>query len=162
MSQWTHVIGSIQCSWTKEKAIELLGKPVLWNDAEKLGIKFGTPEWENYYDNVWAKAFENNRKGVGIPMGSEGSIDWYFSNTADDAIGEGSIISIEGDLRDFGGDAGIKLIIDWFVRAASESRFATLTIKDEFSEEYVNVIVDWHGVFISKVDKESKANDDSM
>jgi len=151
MSQWTHMVGAIQCHWTEEEAIERLGKPVLWNDTKKRGIKYGTPEWSDYYENVWSAAFDKFEKGEGIPMGSEGSVDWYFSKTNDDpsCLGMGGMIAIQGDLRDFGGDYDIKKTIDWFVRAAKGARFATLTIKDEWSTKYINVTISWGTVIIT-------------
>ena len=149
MSQWTHVIGTIQCSWTEEDAIELLGKPVLWSDTDDL--EYGTPEYDSYYENVWRPAFDNFAKGKGIPMGSEGSVDWYFVKTKDqNCLGEGSLIAIQGDLRDFGGEKDIQGIIDWFVNAAKHARFATLIIKDEYSDEYVHIVADWGHIMIAK------------
>jgi len=144
MSQWTHVVGSIQCSWSKDKATEFLGKPVLWNDHEDL--EYGTPEFEDYFKNVWDKAFDDSEAGTGIPMGSEGSIDWHFIDvpSQEHTLGEGSMIAIEGDLRDFGGEHDIQIIINWFKRAAKKARFATLTIKDEYSDEYITLTYDWN------------------
>lgn len=151
MSQWTHMVGTIQCSWSKEQAEEYLGKPVLWEDCKKLGIKYGTPEYEDYMENVWCKAFKNWEEGKGIPMGSEGSVDWYFNETVDEnCIGMGSIIAIQGDLRDFGGEEEIKMVTQWFINAAIHARFAILVIRDEYSDEFVYVCVDWGHVMISK------------
>lgn len=147
MSQWTHVVGSIQCSWTKDMATEFLGKPVLWDDHK--AFKYGTPEFEDYFKNVWEKAFDDSEAGTGIPMGSEGSIDWHFihNESKEHTVGEGTMIAIEGDLRDFGGDKDIQTIINWFERAAKKARFATLTIKDEWSEEYITFTYSWgHGI----------------
>ena len=151
MSQWTHMVGVIQCSWTKEEAEKLLGKPVLWDDHYKLGLKYGTPEYKDYMDNVWGKAFTDWEDGHGIPMGSEGSVDWYFTKTVDEnCIGMGSIIAIQGDLRDFGGTYDIEQTIQWFVNAAKEARFASLVIKDEWSDEYIYIVADWGHIMISK------------
>ena len=156
MSQWTHVIGSIQCCWSKKEALEKLGKPVLWDDCEKLGIKYGTPEFEDYSENVWRKAFKDNEKGEGIPMGSEGSIDWYFVNTAnEDALGEGTLIAIQGDLRDFGGKKDIQVIINWFEKATEHARFATLTIKDDDSPKYITLISDWGEFIITEEEQQN-------
>lgn len=158
MSQWTHMVGTIQCSWSKEQAEEYLGKPVLWEDWS--GIEFDTPEWKDYYENVWSAAFDKFENGEGIPMGSEGSVDWYFSETNDDpsCLGMGGIIAIQGDLRDFGGEPDIKKAIDWFVRAAKWARFATLTIKDEWSTKYIHVIVDWGHIIIAEIKEDEYEN----
>ena len=154
MSQWTHVVGSIQCSWDKKQAIEKLGKPVLWQDADK--FEYGTPEYKDYYENVWKKAFQDNKEGKGIPMGSEGSIDWYFIKTNQEhCLGEGTLISIQGDLRDFGGDEEVDLIVNWFEKATEDARFATLTIKDEYSPNYITIITYWGKCYVLK------QNDDS-
>lgn len=143
MSQWTHVVGSITCSWTKEEAIEKLGKPVLWDDHRV--FKYGTPEYEDYMKNIWEKAFDDSEKGVGIPMGSEGSIEWYFVEAPinEHTLGEGSMVAIEGDLRDFGGEADIQIIINWFKKAVKDARFATLTIRDEYKDEYITLVHEW-------------------
>ena len=149
MSQWTHVVGAIQCSWTEEEAVEKLGKPVLWDDTNRLGLKWGTPEYKDYSENVWKKAFEDNDKGEGIPMGSEGSLDWYFVQTKDkDVIGEGSLIAIQGDLRDFGSEKEVNFIIEWFKRATKKVRFATLTIQDDWSDEFITITSTWGDVSI--------------
>lgn len=156
MSQWTHIVGAIQCSWTEEEAIEKLGKPVLWDDGKAL---FGTSEWDGYYQNVWCKAFDDSAAGVGIPMGSEGSINWKYVSTDEWYAGAGTLIAIEGDLRDFGGENDINLIINWFTRAAKKARFATLTIKDEWLDEYITVICDlWGTVTVIKHTGENDEN----
>lgn len=147
MSQWTHVVGTIQCSWDEATAIEQLGKPVLWDDHRV--FKYGTPEYEDYMENVWKKAFDDNEKGIGIPMGSEGSLDWYFVQTKDEnVLGEGSLIAIQGDLRDYGGETEVQYIIDWFIKAVGKARFATLTINDDYSDEYVTVTINWGDICI--------------
>lgn len=153
MSQWTHVVGAIQCSWTKEEAIEFLGKPVLWEDLKKLDLKYGTPEFEDYINNVWKKAFEANEMGFGIPMGSEGSIDWHFIETETNALGEGTMIAIEGDLRDFGGDEEVQFIIDWFSKATKKARFATLVVRDDWSDQYISVVSCWGNITITKYEE---------
>lgn len=161
MSQWTHIVGAIQCHWDKETAIKRLGKPVLWDDAKRMGIKYDTPEYEDYYENTWAKAFQDNRDGCGIPMGSEGSIDWYFTKTDEDYLGKGGMIAIQGDLRDYGGDKKIQFIVDWFIRATEDVRFATLTIRDEYTTEFVQVIVDWGHVIVARIPGEPAEEEES-
>ena len=158
MSRWTHVIGSIQCGWQKDMATEFLGKPVLWDDHEDL--EYGTPEYEDYFKNVWEKAFDDSDAGTGIPMGSEGSIDWHFIDvpSQEHTLGEGSMIAIEGDLRDFGGDKDIQTIINWFARVAKEARFATLTIKDEWSHEFITLTYYWGTMLETRYKDNEKEN----
>lgn len=145
MSQWTHFLGTVQCCGTEEEVEKAFGKPVLWNDISKLGYQCGTPEYDDYYKNVWYQAFKDFRLGRGIPMGSEGSVKWKFSDTHnidyDDgedytAMGEGSLIAIEGDLRDFGDEDDIQKSIDWFVKGcnAIRARLATLYINAEWGD----------------------------
>lgn len=155
MSRWTHVVGCIQCSWDYEKAEKCLGRPVLWDDHNKLGLKWDTPEYEDYFENVWKKAFEDNKKGEGIPMGSEGSLDWYFVQTKDEhVLGEGSLIAIQGDLRDYGWEDEVEYIIKWFKRAAFQSRFATLTINDEWSDNFITITITFGIVNVYKSPKD--------
>ena len=157
MSRWTHVVGCIQCDWDYEEAEKRLGRPVLWGDTDELGLQWGTPAYEDYSKNVWEKAFEDNEKGEGIPMGSEGSLDWYFVQTKDGHVfGEGTLIAIEGDLRDYGSESEVEYIIKWFKRAAFQSRFATLTIEDEWSDDYITVRINFNIVNISKYSKKGE------
>ena len=143
MSQWTHVIGTIQYCYKKPEDLEkILGKPVLWKDALK--FKYGSPEQEDFHQNVWCKAFDDNEKGRGIPMGSEGSLEWYFVDTSEaneNVLGEGSLIVIEGDLRDYGGKTEVNYIIKWFTNVLKElsAREGILKIRDEWSPEIIIV-----------------------
>lgn len=147
MSQWTHAIGTIQCrTCTKEEVERIMGKPVLWNDH--LDIKYGTPKWEDYHKNVWCRAFEENEKGRGIPMGSEGSMEWYLVDTSknnENVAGEGTLIAIEGDLRDYGGEAEVQYIIQWFRKAVDElgGREAILKIHDEWTPYSLVIMYNW-------------------
>jgi len=156
MSQWTHVIGTIQCDKEDKFVVKALGKPVLWSDSDEL--EYGTPEYEDYDENVWKKAFEENRKGRGIPMGSEGSINYKITSTLEenDYAGEGTLVAIEGDLRDYGGEKDVDFIIDWFTRGARElhARAAVLSIDDEWSDQFVVVYWDFGRVRVNYFPKE--------
>jgi len=144
MSQWTHAIGTIQYSYRKPEELEkILGKPILWKDG--LQFKYRSPEWEDFHQNVWCKAFDDNEKGCGIPMGSEGSLEWYFVDTSEaneNVLGEGSLIAIEGDLRDYGGETEVNHIIKWFTNALVElgAREGILKIRDDWSSETIIVM----------------------
>lgn len=145
MSQWTHFLGTIQCSRSREAVEAALGKPVLWGDDDHL--EYGTPEYEEWYENTWTAAFRNFGRG-GIPMGSEGSVNWHFTKTGNGeytAIGEGSLVAIEGDLRDFGEEeSDITNSINWFLKACEtlHARTAVLRIEVECGKT-VLVEYDW-------------------
>ena len=146
MSQWTHFIGTIQYNGNYDDALKALGKPILWNDAKQL--EYGTPQYKDYYTNVWRAAFKNFEAGQGIPMGSEGSINWKFSDTSvenENVLGEGALIAIEGDLRDFGeNDDEINRSIAWFEKACQQlyARDAVLKIDVEFGPV---LVIEWDG-----------------
>lgn len=144
MSQWTHVIGTIQCSKEDDLVVKALGKPALWSDE----IDYET----------WKNAFEENRKGRGIPMGSEGSIHYKVIDTSEknDYVGEGTLVAIEGDLRDYGGEKDIDFIIDWFTKGAQklDARAAVLSIDDEWSDQFVVVYWDFGRVRVNYFPKE--------
>lgn len=126
MSIWTHVIGTIQCEpSTKDKLVAALGTP--W--------KFGHLN-------------ETRFVGPHVPEGSEGSIQWtasHHGNSKWRVVGEGTVIAIEGDLRDYGDDIrDIKEVVDWFTHGceALDARAGLLSISVEFGPQLV-IKWDW-------------------
>ena len=91
-------------------------------------------------------------------MGSEGSINYKITSTLEenDYAGEGTLVAIEGDLRDYGGEKDVDFIIDWFVRGARElhARAAVLSIDDEWSDQFVVVYWDFGRVRVNYFPKE--------
>lgn len=121
MSFWTHFIGTMQfCARSYEDVEAVLGKPTLFEDVWRWD------DWEDRTEEeidrrqneLWVPAFEAWRNGTGMPMGSEGSINWRYVDTSrenDKVLGEGTLVAIEGDLRDFGDNIeDIKKSILWF------------------------------------------------
>lgn len=121
MSFWTHFIGTMQfCAHSYEEVEAILGKPTLfedvwgWDDEEERTEE----EIHRRQKELWAPAFKAWRNGTGMPMGSEGSINWKYIDTSkenDRVLGEGTLVAIEGDLRDFGADIDeVKKSMLWF------------------------------------------------
>ena len=148
MSQWTHVIGVIQTSPVTQEAVEnAFGVPKTWKD-----MWYHT---ERYF----------RESPIEIPRGSEGSIVWHLQDTvqkvnendSQSVIGEGSIISIEGDLRDFGDcDEDVQQIAEWFINGCKKlncPRWATLSIEVEYGNSYI-IEVMWKKYIIYRVDRE--------
>ena len=146
MSQWTHVIGIVQTSpRSKEEIEDAFGVPCTWND-------------------LVTKAFLNHRVvDTKIPTGSEGSIDWRMVDTTEldpDGdpmliVGEGLLITFEGDLRNFGEiDEDVQEIARWFIEGCKkiEPRWATLSIDVEWGAKY-NINFKWDRWSISKIDR---------
>lgn len=149
MSQWTHVIGVIQLRPVKQEAVEnALGVPKTWNDMIN--------RTERYYRHA--------ESSIRIPAGSEGTITWHLQDTREEAeedehwhiADEGSLISIEGDLRDFGEDKeDVQQIAEWFINGCKKLggvRWATLSIEVEFGNSYI-IDVMWDQCVIQKVDR---------
>jgi len=148
MSQWTHVIGVVQLHpVTQEEVENAFGIPKTWHD-----MWHGTERF-----------FRHANSAVKIPAGSEGSVVWHLQDTTeksdeDDAwhvLGEGSIISIEGDLRDFGEtDEDVQEIAEWFIDGCKKlnPRWATLSIEVEFGNSYM-IDVMLNRYIIHKVDR---------
>jgi len=149
MSQWTHVIGVVQTHpVTQEEVEKAFGVPKTWNDMMN--------HTERYYRHV--------QSPVRIPTGSEGTIVWHLQDTVEKAdeddcwtiLGEGSLISIEGDLRDFGEcDEDVQEIAEWFINGCKKLdsvRWGTLSIEVEFGNSYI-VDVMWNRCIIQKVDR---------
>lgn len=121
MSFWTHFIGTMQfCSHSYEEVEAVLGKPTLfrdvwtWDENEERTIE----EINRRQEELWKPAFVAWREGTGMPMGSEGSINWKYVDTSkenENVFGEGTLVAIEGDLRDFGYDIeDIRKSLLWF------------------------------------------------
>lgn len=121
MSFWTHFIGTMQfCARSYEDVEAVLGKPTLfhdvwdWDDDEERTEE----EIDRRQEELWAPAFRAWRDGTGMPMGSEGSLNWKYIDTSkenDHVFGEGTLVAIEGDLRDFGCDIeDIRKSMLWF------------------------------------------------
>lgn len=147
MSQWTHVLGVVQLYPVKQERVEnAFGIPKTWKD-------------------MWHRTERYFRESpVKIPTGSEGSIVWYLQDTTEKTdegenwtvLGEGSIIFIEGDLRDFGEcDEDVQEIAEWFINGCKKlggPRWATLSIEVEYGNSYV-IDVTWDKYIIHKVDR---------
>lgn len=146
MSQWTHVIGVVQlCPVTQETVENAFGIPKTWKDM-----------WhhtERYF----------RESPVEIPTGSEGSIVWHLQDTRElvgeddqwNILGEGSLISIEGDLRHFGEcDEDVQEIAEWFINGCKKlgPRWATLSIEVEYGNSYM-IDVMWDQYIIHRVDR---------
>lgn len=120
MSFWTHFIGTMQfCSSSYEEVEAILGKPTLWPEFDyHLPKDEFMSQVEDFSNNIWMPAIEAWDNGTGMPMGSEGSINWKYSDTSKEnknVFGEGTLIAIEGDLRDFGADIeDIRKSMLWF------------------------------------------------
>ena len=121
MSFWTHFIGTMQFrSRSYEEVEAILGKPTLfrdvwtWDDDEERTEE----EIHRRQEELWKPAFVAWENGTGMPMGSEGSINWRYVDTSrenDHVFGEGTLVAIEGDLRDFGADIeDIRKSLLWF------------------------------------------------
>ena len=149
MSQWTHVVGVIQLDPVNQETVEnALGVPLTWNDMMNRTERF----------------FRHAKSAVEIPAGSEGTIVWYLQDTTEkkegdeswNVLGEGSIISIEGDLRNFGEcDEDVQEIAEWFINGCKKlvgPRWATLSIEVEFGNSYI-IDVMWDQCIIQKVDR---------
>lgn len=149
MSQWTHVVGVIQLDpVTQEEVENALGVPKTWNDMV----------------NRTKRYCRHLQSSVDIPTGSEGTIVWHLQDTTektkeDDSwniLGEGSIISIEGDLRNFGEyDEDVQEIAKWFIKGCKKlgsPRWATLSIEVEFGNSYI-IDVMWDRCIIQKFDR---------
>lgn len=141
MSFWTHFIGTMQfCTHSYEEVEAILGKPTLfedvwgWDDDEERTEE----EIHRRQNELWKPAFVAWRNGTGMPMGSEGSINWRYIDTSkenDRVFGEGTLVAIEGDLRDFGCDIeDIRKSMLWFRSKcfALGVRATTLRIQTEW------------------------------
>lgn len=156
MSCWTQVIGNIITSCSDYEKIEsIMGKPVEWPELD-----FDLPKDEfmrqlnDFQSNVWKPAFERYRTYEDqLPMGSEGSIDWRYVDTNDineRVAGKGTMIAIDGSLRDFGGEEDVRKTVKWFVRCCHElyARYAVLVISDDISSYKTTVIYNWGTAYI--------------
>lgn len=130
MSQWTHVIGTIQCGRVSDEEV-----------AKSLGTT-----WT--FEEMWNKTIQNKKFiGPKVPEGSEGSVQYNITRHNENeefrAIGEGTLIAIEGDLRDYGDDIrDVKELVDWFTQGCQflDARLAILSISIEFGPQ---LIIQW-------------------
>lgn len=90
MSQWTHIIGVIRFNYWAQNCwcSDTQGKPSCWNPESKI--------------DFLKKAFSSQK-----PRGSEGPIEINVANSK-----RGPIVTISGDLRDFGLPE-LKGVISW-------------------------------------------------
>ena len=162
MSYWTQVIGNIITSCSDYEKIEsIMGKPVHWPKFDLNLLKDKCiRQLNDFYDNIWQPAFERyDTYEDQLPMGSEGSIDWRYidtNNINESVYGKGSMIAIDGSLRDFGGDEDIRKTINWFIRCCNElnARYGVLAITDELgitddmSYYYTTVIYEFSTAYV--------------
>lgn len=100
MSIWTHVTGSFTTIDNAKTIKAALGEPFLYRIAREIDNKYGydSPESEEY-NKKWMDAFNNEQKG-GIPMGSEGSLDYRIIKDRNFNPDEVTVI-VQGNLRDY-------------------------------------------------------------
>jgi hypothetical protein len=98
MSQWTHVNGQVR--------IDALPSALISFDREKEIRKiFGNTCTFEHDEDVWSKCT--------VPCGSEGSLQYSVQKTGTDNSLSWGIVSIWGDLRDFGPER-VGDIVNWF------------------------------------------------
>lgn len=148
MSRWTHVAGVIRydCCLNNETQLrELLGKTYIWSNTDHM-----TKEERDAYYWDWQTSIA---EGNAAPYGSEGSLHYQISHQdvpidkfGNTSLGPDTVVTIWGDLRDFGGKEDIDLIINWFKKITSRFliRSAILKIDDEGQEEPIVLILDDH------------------
>lgn len=112
MSYWTHVNGSIRVDFSKVRNDEM-------SKLFKTAYSFPTRE---------------EREACNVPSSSEGSLNvsvWYNKDLRDT---RGPVITIFGDLRDYG-ENGLDEIIDWINNVIHENemviRDGILTINEK-------------------------------
>ena len=132
-----------------------MGKPVEWPEFDDdLERDEYMRQVEDFSNHIWKPAFKNYREHEDqMPMGSEGSLDWRYVDTNDinnRVIGKGSMIAIDGSLRDFGGEEDVRKTVKWFVRCCNElyARYAVLVITDDMSSYKTTVIYNWGTAYI--------------
>ena len=156
MSRWTHVVAAFRCDWLggtaapdspgmfeyegktlspEALAERVIGRELVFPDMNGLGIDASPEEYQDAcdaYDALWAEREEHPEEF--LPCGSEGSCRIFVN-----AEGYGRcVVTVTGDLRDFGGQDDIQSVCDWFERACgrvSALRQATCAISDEWGEE---------------------------
>lgn len=156
MSRWTHVVAAFRCDWIGGEAApdevgmmlydgqvmspygvaeQVIGRELTFPEANGLGIDYSPEEFEDacqVYDSLWEEKEKHPERF--LPCGSEGSCHMFVN---DEGYGR-KVVTVVGDLRDFGGPDDVQSVCDWFDRACSRVaalRQATCSILDEWSDE---------------------------
>lgn len=149
MSRWTHVAGVIRydaCLNRETELRQLLGKTYIWENMDHMTKK----ERDAYYWDWQTTVAEG---GNVVPYGSEGSLHYQISHQdvpvdklGHTSLGPDTVVTIWGDLRDFGGKEDIDIITNWFKKITSKFliRSAILKIDDEGQENPIVLILDDH------------------
>lgn len=118
MSQWTHVNSSFRLdsigSITDEDIYDVFGRHV------------------GFYDLC-----DFDREYKTTPMGSEGSLEIAIYHNPEKSHLASTQVSVFGDLRDFGGEWGIKKLKQWFDECCAKFvvRQAIIQIRDEWEKD---------------------------
>lgn len=144
MSRWTHIAGIVRID-----AMPFDGDSI-W--IEELSRKLGTKVTFYSPKELWD--LPRDKK---TPMGSEGGVEYLFEITGSKNSMSRGVVSIYGDLRDFGGVVDTQEIIDWLNNSFSDLhncfiRQGVVQIEDEW-EEGSGIIV-WDGSWLFKPNQE--------
>jgi hypothetical protein len=105
MSKWTHVVGAVRIDW-----IPVIQKPDL---ERRLGIQV---HWK--FEDGDLQEIKTGKGNFNVPGGSEGSLHYEISEYGTGA--PWAIITIWGDLRDFGEPDEVEKIVSWLDRALGD------------------------------------------
>ena len=116
-------------------------------------------------------AEEKVKEAFGVPE-EQFNVNWKLVNTISPiytesdwrVMGEGAVVTFEGDLRYFGGlDADVKQLVEWFLDGckALNPRWATFSIEVEFGNSYL-VDYQWGNYIIQKVDRSTSLTVDYL
>lgn len=155
MSRWTHVVAAFRCDWLGGTgdpdspgmylydgeslspdaiAERVIGRELQFPDLDGLGTECSPEEYEDAcasYDAMWQEREEHPEEF--LPCGSEGSCRIFVN---EEGYGR-CVVTVVGDLRDFGGASDVQSVCEWFERACSRIsslRQATCAISDEWDE----------------------------
>ena len=143
MSQWTHVAGTIRLDF----APPILGLATHENIIQMIKNALGTPA--NFDDLM------DDKDPVGIPWGSEGSIQYKITHTGTDHTFSWGHVVLWGDLRDFEDE---KEIHEWLYEALEQLKAAHFHIRQavvhidvESQKKWILVHNDHLGLFMQEV-----------